>query len=74
MRFDEGDRVRIDIPDEDDPDHELHSQHGEITEVLDDDASEVIVKDDSRLLRVRLDSGNVVDVRVWDLRPAFDES
>lgn len=35
----EDDRVRIDIPDESDPDHRLHGEHGHVVEVLQDDAS-----------------------------------
>ena len=38
-RFETGDRVRIDIPNEGDPDHErLHRKQGTIVEILEDDA------------------------------------
>lgn len=38
-RFSEGDRVRIDIPDESDPDHDAyHGAHGEIMKMVSDDA------------------------------------
>jgi hypothetical protein len=35
-----GDRVRVDIPDETDPDHHLHGQHGEIITTISNDAGE----------------------------------
>lgn len=41
-RFDPGDTVRIDIPDETDPDHELlHGKRGMVIKVLSDDAGAV---------------------------------
>jgi hypothetical protein len=37
--FHVGDRVRIDIPDETDPDHErYHGEHGQIVDILEDEA------------------------------------
>ena len=42
QRFAEGDRVRIDIPDETDPDHEpYHGVHGRVVAVLTDAADSV---------------------------------
>ncbi|MGB9951077.1 hypothetical protein ACOZ4F_01545 (plasmid) [Haloarcula marismortui] len=71
-RFDTGDSVRIDIPDETDPDHDrLHGRHGTVVEIISDDAG--AVTDDERegyLFRVELDDGETVDVRWRDLRPA----
>lgn len=41
-RFDTGDSVRIDIPDETDPDHNrLHGRHGTVVEIISDDAGTV---------------------------------
>jgi hypothetical protein len=41
-RFDTGDRVRIDIPDETDPDYQrLHDTRGTVVEILEDDAEAV---------------------------------
>lgn len=70
-----GDRVRIDIPDESDPDHKrLHGRHGRIIDVIKDDAGKVTGEPrDSDLLRVRLDNGETVDVRRKDMRPPLDE-
>lgn len=70
-RFEPGDRVRIDIPDETDPDHELyHGCHGEVVELLEDDASEITGDDrDSLIYRICLDDGGKVDLRWRDLRP-----
>lgn len=71
-RFAEGDRVRVDIPDETDPDHDrLHGESGVITEVQTDAAEEY--SGDSRdnyLFFVDLDSGDTATVRWRDLRPA----
>lgn len=71
-RFDTGDSVRIDIPDETDPDHDrLHGCRGTVVEILSDDAG--AVTDDERegyLFRVELDDGETADVRWRDLRPA----
>lgn len=65
-----GDRVRIDIPDETDPDHKHHGKNGEIIAMVSDEASAVTgdPKDDG-IYRVELDIGGIVDVRARDLRP-----
>lgn len=71
QRFEVGDHVRIDIPDEADPDHNrLHGHRGEIVDILEDDAGDVTgdVRD-SLLYRVRLADGTEADVRWRDLRP-----
>ena len=73
-RFDVGDRVRVDIPDETDPDHErLHRQHGPIVEILEDDAGqETGDPRDSYLFSVELDNGTREHLRWRDLRPVSD--
>jgi len=73
-RFEEGDRVRIDIPDEGDPDHKrLHRKHGVIVELLEDDAGkETGDLRDSYLFEVDIDDGDVEHLRWRDLRPASD--
>lgn len=70
-RFQEGDCVRLDIPDETDPDHDrLHGRHGEIVTVLKDDADDVTGDGrDAVLYRVQLDDGTETDARWRDLRP-----
>jgi ribosomal protein L21E len=46
-RFNTGDRVRIDIPDETDPDHDrLHGCRGTVVNIISDDAG--AVTDDER--------------------------
>jgi len=72
--FSEGDRVRIDIPDETDPDHDAyHGVHGEIMRALSDDAGAVTgVDDDSVLYRIELETGETADFRGHDLRPPID--
>lgn len=72
MQFEEGDRVRIDIPDTTDHDKRLHGKHGVIQEVLEDDADVITGGQQSRLFRIRLESGEEVDVREWDVRKPFD--
>ena len=37
---DKGDRIRIDIPDETDPNHQYHGEHGVVVKTLSDDAAE----------------------------------
>lgn len=69
MRFSEGDEVRVDIPDRDDPDFHLHRKHGVVVEVIGDDAG-VNTGDerDSLIYRVEVD-GEPHDFRWRDLRP-----
>jgi len=68
-----GDRVRIDIPDETDPDHDLHGEHGRVVDVISDDAGTVTGRDqDNDLYRIALDDGRTMDVRGRDVRPPLD--
>ncbi|RLM37214.1 MULTISPECIES: hypothetical protein [unclassified Haloarcula] len=72
--FDTGDCIRIDIPDETDPDHHLHGQHGVIQSVFEDDAGQATGRDvDSTLYTVELDNGEEVDVRGRDVRPPIED-
>jgi len=75
MNPQEGDRVRIDIPDETDPDHEqYHGRQGMVVKELQDHAGESSGDErDSTLYRVELDDGRVADFRWRDLRPAFED-
>lgn len=75
-RFAEGDRVRVDIPDEADLDHSrYHGQHGEVVSVLTDDAGSVTADErDSQLYRVALETGETADFRWRDLRPPLGDS
>lgn len=74
-RFECGDRVRIDIPDEADPDFRWHGEHGEVVDFIEDDAGrETEDERDSGVYRVKLeDHGTTLDVRWRDLRPPLDE-
>lgn len=71
MHFSKGDRVRVDIPNQDDLDFErFHGEHGVITAVLNDNAgSETEDTRDSRLYQIELDRGETMDFRWRDLRP-----
>lgn len=73
MHFREGDRVRIDLPDQEDPDFEqFHGEHGVVVDVLDDNAgSETGDTRDSQLYRVELDMDETMDFRWRDLRPSY---
>ncbi|USZ70037.1 hypothetical protein NGM10_17725 (plasmid) [Halorussus salilacus] len=73
-RFEVGDRVRVDIPDEADPDHErLHRKYGTIVEIFEDDAGqETGDPRDSHLFSVEIDEGTIEHLRWRDLRPASD--
>ncbi|MFA9517291.1 hypothetical protein ACERIT_08755 [Halopenitus sp. H-Gu1] len=69
----EGDEVRIDIPDETDPDFDrLHGLEGTVVAVIKDDAgAETGDERDSVLFRVALAGREEsVDMRWRDLRPA----
>lgn len=70
-RFEVGERVRIDIPDKADLDHDrLHGRRGEIIAVLEDDVATITGDDrDTVLYRVKLEDGTETDVRWRDLRP-----
>lgn len=73
-QLEEGDRVRIDIPDETDPDYRLHGEHGKVVELLNDDAGELTGDSrDSQLYRVELESGQMVDLRWRSLRPPIED-
>ena len=72
--LEEGDRVRVDIPDTIDPDFQYHGRHGEVVTILPDDAGEISGEPkDSDIYRVRLENGEKVDLRRRDLRPPIEE-
>ena len=70
-RFEEGDAVRVDLPDETDPDHDrLHGRTGVVVETLEDDAGQTTGDlRDSHLFMVELQNGDVEHLRWRDLRP-----
>ncbi|WP_248514991.1 hypothetical protein [Salinarchaeum laminariae] len=71
-----GDRVRVDIPDTEDPDFDrYHGHRGEVVDVIKDDAGEHTGDErDSYLYEVELPGGETAHFRWRDLRPAVDES
>ena len=73
-RFEVGDRVRIDIPDSTDPDHErLHRHEGTVIDIIEDDADkETGDVRDSYLFSVELDDDGLEHLRWRDLRPASE--
>lgn len=72
--FDPGDTIRVDIPNQEDPDFDLHGKHAEVLEVLVDDASSVTgIKADGRLYRVEFEDGLIRDLRGRDIRPPINE-
>ena len=67
--FDVGDRVRIDIPDENRGDHNFHGKNGEIIAwIPTSDQAPPTAPSDGRY-RVALDVGGTVDVWPQDVRP-----
>ena len=66
-----GDRVRVDIPDETDPDHDqYHGEHGEVVEILEDEAGTLTGDDrDSIIYRVQFSTGEELDLRHQSIRP-----
>ena len=71
----EGDRVRVDIPDTTDPDHEeWHGREGVIVEVDKDDAGESTGDErDSVGYLIEFDNGETMHFRWRDVRPAFND-
>lgn len=69
--FEVRDLVRVDIPDQTDPDFDrYHGQTGRISEIIEDDAGmETADERDSFIYRVELDNGLQADFRWRDLRP-----
>ena len=70
-QFTEGDRVKIDIPDVDDPDHNrYHGEHGTVVAIIEDNAGRNTGDSrDSVIYRVESDDQGTVDLRWRDLRP-----
>lgn len=75
QRFEAGDRVRIDIPDEDDPDFDrLHGHFGTVVDVWQDDTDDTTGDERDRYLyQVELTDGEMASLRWRDLRPAASE-
>ena len=75
QRFTTGDRVRVDIHDKTDPDHEpFHGQHGTVTAAIEDDApTETGDERDAIIYRVEFEDGSTADFRWRDLRPPLKE-
>jgi len=69
-----GSRVRVDIPDETDRDHDrYHGVHGTIVETLEDEAGAVTGDErEAVIYRVKFESGKTADFRWRDLRPPLE--
>lgn len=74
-RFGKFDRVRIDLPDETDPDYSLyHGKHGIVVQLISDDAGELTGDGrDDTIYRVQFDDGSTADFRWRDLRPPVED-
>ena len=70
-QFKIGDRVRVDIPEKDDPDHErLRQKHGTVLEILEDNAGqETGDVRNSYLFSVEIDDDSIENLRWRGLRP-----
>jgi len=73
-QYDVGERVRIDIPDETDPDNEqYHGEHGQIADILEDEAGSLTGDEqDSLIYQIQLDNGDNIDVRHRSIRPPIE--
>ena len=73
-QYDVGNRVRIDIPDETDPDHEqYHGKHGRIADILEDEAGSLTGDEqDSLIYQIQLDNGDNIDVLYRAIRPPIE--
>ena len=72
--YDVGDRVRVDIPDETDPDHDqYHGEHGQVVDILEDEAGTLTGDDrDSIIYRVQFSTGEELDLRHQSIRPPIE--
>jgi hypothetical protein len=66
-----GDRVRIDIPDETDHDHDrYHGEHGRIVDIFEDEAGTLTGDErDSTIYRIEFSNGEELDLRHQSIRP-----
>jgi len=73
-QYDVGERVRIDIPDETDPDNEqYHGEHGQIADILEDEAGSLTGDEqDSLIYQIQLDNGDNIDVLYRAIRPPIE--
>jgi ribosomal protein L21E len=71
QRYLKGERVRVDIPNQSDPDFDhYHGRSGRVQQVLEDDAGiETEDHRDSLLYRIKFENGEIADFRWRDLRP-----
>jgi hypothetical protein len=63
--------VRVDIPDENDPDHDrYHGEHGQIVDILEDEAGTLTGDErDSIIYRIQFSTGEELDLRHQSIRP-----
>jgi len=73
--YNSGDRVRIDIPDETDPNHDqYHGEHGTIVDLLEDDDDTLSgERHESIIYRIQLNGGEKIDVRQHVVRPPIEK-
>jgi len=69
-----GNRVRIDIPDETNLNHDqYHGEHGQIVEILEDEAdTRTVDQRDSIIYQIQLSDGEKIDVRHHAIRPPIE--
>jgi len=72
--FHVGDRVRIDIPDETDHNHDrYHGEYGQIVDILADEAGMLTGDDrDSTIYRVQFSTGEELDLHHQSIRPPIE--
>lgn len=66
-----GDRVKIDLPNESNPNHDpYHEEHGTIVDSLEDDSNTLGGDEqDSNIYRIHLDAGEKLEIRHLVIRP-----
>jgi len=70
QRFTEGDRVRIDIPDEDDIDNQYHGKHGTVIDIITDDLHRLTgFERDKYMYTIQFSDDTTLHCRQRDLRP-----
>lgn len=69
-----GNRVRIDIPDATNRNHDqYHGKHGQIVEILKDESDTLTVDQrDSIIYQIQLSDGEKIDVRHHAIRPPIE--
>ena len=69
--FSTGETVRIDIPDETDPDHDAyHGEHGQVIEIVEGEITTITGEQVEEIrYRIRLRDGEELELPAYSIRP-----